>query len=113
MHELSLCAAIAGIVTRRAGDRRVGAVHVRIGQLRQVVPETLEFCWTMVSQGTDLDGARLEVERVPVVLRCRACDAQRELGEDLAFVCTGCGGLDMEVCSGEEFEVTALDLEKV
>jgi hydrogenase nickel incorporation protein HypA/HybF len=40
VHELSLCEAIAGVVKPHAGGRHVDVVRVRIGALRQVVPES-------------------------------------------------------------------------
>ena len=43
MHELSLCEAIAGVVKPYADGRHVDIVRVRIGALRQVVPESLSF----------------------------------------------------------------------
>jgi hydrogenase nickel incorporation protein HypA/HybF len=112
VHELSLCGAIADIVTRRADGRPVEAVHLRIGQLRQVVPDTLEFCWSMVIADTALDGARLEVERIPAVVRCGQCGAEAPTDAP-ALACGACGGLDVDVVSGDEFVVTALDLTAV
>jgi hydrogenase nickel incorporation protein HypA/HybF len=110
VHELALCGAIADIVTRQAGERRVAAVHVRIGELRQVVPDTLAFCWTMVTEATELAGAELEVERVPAAVHCRACDRHLPMAGAMAIVCPACGSFDVEVTAGEEFDVTALDL---
>ena len=49
MHELALCGSIADIVDRRAAGRPVETVRLRIGELRQVVPDTLDYCWTMVT----------------------------------------------------------------
>jgi hydrogenase nickel incorporation protein HypA/HybF len=113
VHELSLCGAIAALATRHAGSRRVTVIHVRIGQLRQVVPDTLAFCWTLISEDTELAGSVLEVERVPARLRCRACSEQFGLDGVIAFVCPACSGLDIEVVAGEDFDVTALDLAEV
>jgi hydrogenase nickel incorporation protein HypA/HybF len=113
MHELSLCGALAGIVSRRAEDRPVEVVHVRVGQLRQVVPETLAFCWEMVVAQTPLEGSVLDLERVPAVLHCRICEATGPLGDSIALACQSCGALDVEVTAGEEFDVTALDLVRV
>jgi hydrogenase nickel incorporation protein HypA/HybF len=110
VHELALCGAIADIATRKAGERRVSAVHVRIGRMRQVVPETLTFCWDMVVSGTELDGCLLEVERVPAVLRCGSCGVERPMGPVIAFACSSCGSLDVTALSGDEFDVTALEL---
>ena len=110
MHELSLCGAIADIASRRAGSRRVAAVHVRIGQLRQVVPDTLIYCWTLVVADTDLDGAVLEVEAIDARLRCRDCSAEFGLVPLTVLTCSRCGARDAEVLAGEELDVTALDL---
>ena len=110
MHELSICGAIAEIATRRAGERRVATVYVRIGQLRQVVPDTLVFCWTLVVEGTELDGAALEVDRVAALLRCQSCAAEFGLVPPTSLACAACGHLGTDVLTGEELDVTALDL---
>ena len=110
MHELALCTAIADIVTRRASERRVAAVHVRIGELRQVVPDTLAFCWTMVIDGTDLADAQLAIERVPAVVHCRVCDDSASLATVFALACPVCGSFEVDVTAGDEFDVVALDL---
>jgi hydrogenase nickel incorporation protein HypA/HybF len=112
VHELALCGAIADIAGRRAGDRQVAAVHVRIGELRQVVPDTLTFCWTMVTEGTELAGAALEVERVPAQLRCRDCGRSQPMA-GIAFACSACASVAVDIEAGEEFDVIALDVEAV
>ncbi|MBV9057527.1 MAG: hydrogenase maturation nickel metallochaperone HypA [Pseudonocardiales bacterium] len=38
MHELSICRSIARIVAQYVEDREVRTIHVRVGQLRQVIP---------------------------------------------------------------------------
>jgi hydrogenase nickel incorporation protein HypA/HybF len=113
VHELSLCGAIADIVSRRAGGRHVAAVHLRVGTLRQVVPDTLTFCWTMVTEGTDLEGAELDLERVDALLHCRDCGGTLPMGAAISLACAGCGSFAVDVVAGEEFDVTALDLAAV
>ena len=110
MHELSLCGAIVGIVTQHAGDRRVEAVHVQVGQLRQVVPDTLVYCWSLVTADTALDGSRMAIENVPAKITCRTCSATHDVGEVPSFVCSECAGTDVEVVAGEEFLITSLEL---
>ena len=109
MHELSLCGAIADITTRRAEGRPVGVIHLQVGQLRQVVPDSLLFCWTMITEGTDLDGAVLDLDPIPARLRCLPCDVEFTLPSPPAFVCPHCGGLSVAVVAGEEFDVTELE----
>ena len=112
MHELSLSGAIVNTVVKHAAGRPVSVVSMRIGALRQVVPDTLEFYFEFVSRGTVCEGARLEQELVPARLRCASC--QREWGIDLPiFMCPDCGsGGSVEVASGEEFEVESIEVEE-
>lgn len=110
MHELSLCQAIAGIVDRARQDRAVHTVHLRLGELRQVVPETLEYCWTLVTDGGSLAGSELAIEHVPVRLDCRDCGRQTTVEHALLLTCASCGSGRITVVTGEEFLVTSIDL---
>ena len=110
MHELSLCGSIADIVGRHAAGRTVSVIHLRIGQLRQIVPDTLVYCWGLVSADTPLDGSRIEVESIPARMKCRACGHSAEVGDLPVFACRDCGGVDAEITAGEEFMLTSLEL---
>jgi hydrogenase nickel incorporation protein HypA/HybF len=111
MHEFSVAAAIVDTAVRHAAGRRVTAVHVRFGRLRQVVPDSLEFAFGIVIRETLCDGARLEWEEVPARLRCDACDREWEI-ELPVFRCPGCGTGEVEVLSGSELEVESIDVEE-
>jgi hydrogenase nickel incorporation protein HypA/HybF len=110
MHELSLCAAIADIVRDRVRGRELRTVRLQIGELRQVVPDTLTYCWGMVTDSTPLGGSQLEIERVAARLRCSSCGAEHDLGTEFRFACDSCGGTDVTVIAGEEFLVTSIDV---
>jgi hydrogenase nickel incorporation protein HypA/HybF len=112
VHELSIAQAIADTAARHADHRPVAEVRVRIGHLRQVVPDALAFAWTLLVEGTALDGARLVVEPVPAVVSCRRCHVHTPLDLPL-LVCAGCGGSDVSIESGEELEVRSIDVAEV
>lgn len=111
MHELSIAQAILHTVEQRAGGRSVRRVDVRIGHLRQVVPDSLAFAWEMVTTDTLHEGCVLEIEHVPAVVRCRACAADTTLDWPI-LVCGACEGHDVELVSGEEFQLVSLDVEE-
>jgi hydrogenase nickel incorporation protein HypA/HybF len=111
VHELSLSGAIVNTVVKHAAGRPVTLVSLRVGRLRQVVPDTLEFYFGFVAQGTVCEGARLEQELVPARLRCHGCEHAWEV-EFPAFRCPSCGGADAEVVSGNEFEVESIEVEE-
>ncbi len=110
MHELSLCQAIAGVVRPYADGRRVDVVRVKIGALRQVVPESLSFCWTLVRDYEDMPEAELELEFVTAEVRCRSCTQQSTITSQWCLLCPLCQSADVEVLHGDEFLVTSLDV---
>ncbi len=112
MHELSLSGAIVNTVVKHAEGRPVSLVSLRVGALRQVVPDTLEFYFEFVSKGTVCEGARLEQELIPAVLRCASCEREWTIDMPI-FMCPGCGSAGhVEVASGEEFEVESIEVEE-
>jgi hydrogenase nickel incorporation protein HypA/HybF len=109
VHELSLCDAIVGKAAKHAGGRTVKQVTVRIGHLRQVVPDALQFSWEVVTDSTDLKGAELVIEQVPAVVECTECGERTTL--DLPILaCGSCQSLEVKLISGEEFLVVSMEL---
>jgi hydrogenase nickel incorporation protein HypA/HybF len=111
MHELSLSSAVVATVVRHAGGRRVSVVNLRVGRLRQVIPETLEFYFEFVARDTVCERARLEQEVIEARLRCRPCGLDWPI-EIPAFRCPSCGGSDVEIASGNELEVESIEVEE-
>ncbi|HXB66110.1 MAG TPA: hydrogenase maturation nickel metallochaperone HypA [Solirubrobacteraceae bacterium] len=111
MHELSLSEAILNTVVKHAAGRRVTRVELRVGQLRQVVPETLAFYFEIVARGTLCEGAQFEQERVGARLRCLVCERQWDV-QIPAFRCPTCGGAEVAVAGGGELEVQSIEVEE-
>jgi hydrogenase nickel incorporation protein HypA/HybF len=112
VHELSVSSAIVDTAVRHAAGRRVTAVQVRLGRLRQVVPTSLAFYFALVARDTVCDGAQLDQEVVPATLRCGACARTWEIDQPF-FRCPACGTADVTVESGEELEVASIEVEEV
>ena len=111
MHELSLSGAIVNTAVKHAAGRRVTLVSLRVGRLRQVIPETLEFYFEFVARGTLCEGARLEQELIGARLECRECAQEWDI-EIPAFHCPSCGGSGVRVAAGDEFEVESIEVEE-
>ena len=111
MHELSLVESLVTAleeIARQEGWGRIQGVRLRLGALRQVVPEVLEFCFQGAIPGTPLAGAALELEEVPALFRCVGCGGEVPLGGR----CPACGGPGGEMISGLEWEIVSVDVEE-
>jgi hydrogenase nickel incorporation protein HypA/HybF len=110
MHELSVATAVLGTALKHADGRRVTFVSVRVGRLRQVVPDSLRFYFEIVARDSDCEQATLELVEIQTRLRCLAC--QQEWSPEMpAFRCPDCGSTDVSVDAGEELEVDYIEVE--
>jgi hydrogenase nickel incorporation protein HypA/HybF len=109
MHEFSIASAVVDTAVRHAAGRKVTLVSVRCGRLRQVVADSLDFAFGIVSRETVCEGAVLEQESVPARLRCEACEREWEI-EQPVFRCAACGTADVQVLSGEELQVDSIEV---
>ena len=111
MHELAISSAVLESVLRHAAGRRVSAVKLRVGHLRQVVPDSLEFYWGIVTRDGVCEGSVLEQELIGARLECTACAREWEI-ELPVFRCPSCGGADVRVAAGDELEVESIEVEE-
>jgi hypothetical protein len=59
MHELGLAEGILTVATDMAGERAVTRIVVRIGEEQRIVPDSLEFGFQLLAEGTVCEGASL------------------------------------------------------
>ena len=113
MHEVSIAQGLLKILQEECeknGVSRVTRVQLRIGTLTACVPDSLTFAFETVSQGTVAMGAELDIEVVPAKGRCAKCDIDFDVDE-VMFLCPQCGGVAVEIISGKELQVAAIEAE--
>jgi hydrogenase nickel incorporation protein HypA/HybF len=108
---MSIASAVVATVEKHAEGRQTSAVTLRVGRLRQVVPDSLEFYFEFVARGTVCEGARLELELVAGRLTCSTCSHEWELDEP-AFWCPACASSDVRISAGNELEVESIEVEE-
>ncbi|GHU96303.1 putative hydrogenase nickel incorporation protein HypA 1 [Deltaproteobacteria bacterium] len=116
MHEISLvqsllCMAEEEIFRRNCA--RLLMARVEYGALSGVVPKALQFCFDAMIQGTQHEGARLELACLPLRLRCPFCG--RVFGgqdqDALHLPCPGCGELFGHIVEqGKELILSRLEI---
>ena len=109
MHETGLCEGVLAVVREVSDDEPVSRIRLRVGRLQGVVPDVFEFCWRMVAEDTAAAEAALELEDVPVRVRCGACGAETEPPSS-AIACASCGSPSVDVVAGDAIEVEEVEL---
>ena len=112
MHELSIAMSIVEMAQEEA-DRRdvaIDAVYLELGPLSGVVADALLFSYEMACIGTPLEGSRLVIKEMPVVVYCPTCMTQRILHSMQWFCCPDCATPTSDVIHGRELAITALEV---
>ena len=113
MHELSIAQSIieiAEVKAREENSRRIQVIKIRLGEFTTVVREALEFAFEVARRETLAENARLEIESVPMIVRCVTCGSVTDPVREVCLICPQCG-LPLEVVSGEELQVEYIELE--
>lgn len=76
-----------------------------------VVPESLEFCFEALAQGTSVEGAVLLMEQIPLIVRCATCVSDSHIEQTL-FECPLCNGRNLTIVSGRELEVSSIEIDE-
>ncbi len=111
MHEMAIAQSVLDIAKQegyRHGLRRISMIRLQVGALAAVVPDSLKFCFEMLSRDTIAAGAVLQIESVPVVARCSACRELFEV-ENHVFLCPQCDEPALELVSGRELSLTSIE----
>lgn len=114
MHELQITESILGVVLRHAGQhdvRKVVRIHLRVGELSDLVDQWIQHYFDYLSRGTLAEGAQLAIVRTPIVLRCAACDRSFEVEKDRldGAVCPACAGVKLELVSGRGYFIENME----
>jgi hydrogenase nickel incorporation protein HypA/HybF len=108
MHELAITEEIVAAVTDKLPDQKITLVRLEIGALSGVVADSVRFCFDLVAEGTDLEGANLEITEPAASCRCRDCE--REFSPDGQILLCPCGSADVEVLSGGDLRIISVEV---
>jgi hydrogenase nickel incorporation protein HypA/HybF len=108
MHELGITQSIVGIVGEKAGEAKVIRILLEIGQLSMIMPDSIRFCFDIVSKDTVLEGAELQINEIPGRARCNACAS--EFAIDQPFGRCQCGSTDINCIAGRELNIKEMEI---
>lgn len=114
MHELSIATHLTELAMQYLPQGVLGSrvtLRVHIGALTCVSADSLEFCFESMVEGTSLEGAKLAIDTLPVIIFCDYCEQTRELPTIQALVCPECGRPSADMRQGQELNLYSLEIE--
>ena len=108
MHELGITKNIVAIVSDKAGPRKVKRIKLEIGSLSAIMPDAIRFCFDICAQGTQLEGATLEIDEIAGLGQCQNCGEKLSLTL-LAGLCQ-CGSREITCVAGQELNIKEMEV---
>ena len=122
MHEMSITQAMLDLALEHAKGQRITDIHLRVGKLSGVVPESVEFYFDYLSKGTPAEAATLHFETESIDMTCVECGRQADLSDwkdeppraimvqALARGCQ-CGSSNLRITGGNGFHMISLEVD--
>lgn len=111
MHETRIAIDLAAMVTEIAaqhGLKKVEKVNLQFGEMIQIVPDIFRFAFREAVRGTSAEEAEVELEIIPIRLRCNQC--LKECPADrMIFRCSHCQSPDLGIIRGKELIIKSLE----
>lgn len=115
MHELQVTERILNIVLGHAAKNRVQKVvgiNLRIGEMSDLENEWIQHYFDYLAKDTPAAGAKLKIERVPVVMECDKCsnNFQVDLKQEKEINCPDCGSNRYKLISGRDYYIKDMEV---
>jgi hydrogenase nickel incorporation protein HypA/HybF len=113
MHEMGIAQQIIDIAFSSIPDDMkempIERINLKIGQMSSVIPNSLRFCFEILSKDTSLASAELNIEEIPIIARCTYCNIEWTINKPV-FVCKKCKKGSIEIISGQELDVVSIEV---
>jgi hydrogenase nickel incorporation protein HypA/HybF len=110
MHELSIIQNIITILENEAQKHRLKNINkfvLQIGKLRQIIPEFLQFAFSVAAKNTIAEKAIMVIEEIPIEASCQICQHKFSI-ENNNYLCPICKN-NSNILSGNEIILTTME----
>src|SRR4051812_34926434 len=113
MHEFSVMTYLLEAVeeqARQSGASKVLSINLTVGERAGIVEDSLSFYFDMLTPGTLVEGARLNITCLPIRFHCERCSSDyAPVGAD--FCCPRCAVIGQMVSDGSELLIDSIEIE--
>lgn len=115
MHELQVTERILNIALKHADTNDVSqivSIQLRVGELSDLEDEWMQKYFDYLSEDTIAKGAKLKIERTPVVMECDDCSHSFHINirEVKEVLCPECDSKKCTLTSGREYYIKDMEV---
>jgi len=113
MHEMAVAQSLIEIIKEemvKNNAKILRSVRLNIGQMTAIIPDALSFGFEVITSGTELEGAKLIMDIIPLKGYCHVCENELEI-KDYTFVCPSCGSHNIETISGQDLSIVEIEVD--
>lgn len=111
MHEFSIIEQVLKTVEWVAKENnlsKVTKIILKIGKLRQVMPDFLQFAFESASADTIAKGATLEIKEVSIKIECLQCH-HTFIANRNTYFCPTCRANQIKILTGKEILIESIE----
>lgn len=113
MHELAVTKGLLKICLEEGEKhkiKKIRKINIKVGELTDLVPACIEYYFNIVSKDTIAENTKINVEKIPVEIKCNECGYSGVLGKN-NYVCPKCKGIVYEITKGKEFYLDTMEVD--
>jgi len=114
MHELAVTESLLNTACDYAiknNAQRVNSLNIIIGDLSNIIGDSVQFYWDIISENTICEKSILIFNKLPAKFICQSCGREFKLNGEL-LPCPVCGSMDLRTTQGDEFLLESIEIEK-
>lgn len=113
MHELPVTQSIVNICLEELEKNKgkaVKEINIVEGELSDMVPESIHMYFEILTKGTKLQDAVLNIAKIPAKIQCKDCSFEGTFNKT-DFFCSKCGSENISIVGGREFYIDSMEVE--
>jgi len=89
-------------------DKRPERIRVKVGEMLHLEEESVRLHYEILTKDTVLEGVQLDLQPVPVTIRCEVCKREAMAEDHHLLICPHCHSLEVQVTGGDRIEIEAI-----
>lgn len=88
---------------------QIAQIHLLVGQFTCVEPASLQFAFAVQSRQTFLEGAKLNIQEIPLIAFCHHCQQEYRPEIGIQYTCPECQSPMDDIRSGRELKIDRIE----